>query len=93
MNLENTLKRKVRTIKLMNAELERDELLESEIEDLNELVAELQPMVAEYISNLSTMDLVRRLGPNHWIITCDSLEEVGDSLVLAGIEDLLGVQE
>lgn len=93
MNLESTLKRKIKTIKLMRIELENENLFKTEIEDLEEITAELQPLIAEYVGNLSTVELVQRLGPDHWILTCEALDEADPALIFQGIEELLGVQE
>ena len=88
MNIESTLSIKVRTIRRMEEELARDELVESEIADLNEIVDEMKTQTAEYLMDLGGEEVVRRLGADHWMITGDDIDD--DVMqILDGLDKLL----
>ena len=80
----------MKTIKRMEKEFENDELTEPEIDDLHNLTDEMRDLAEEFVKELGAEELVKRVGWDHWLITSDGIEEEASSIVLEGLEDLLG---
>lgn len=89
MNTEASLKLKVKTVKRMEEELANDELVESEVDDLQLLVDELRTLSEDYIKELGAEEIINRLGIDHWMVTGEAIESESTAMVLEGLEDLL----
>ena len=90
MNIEASLRLKIRTIKRMEIEFANNELVDTEIDDLQILTDELRDLAEEYVKGLGAEELVKRVGWDHWLITNEGIESETVEVVLGGLEDLLG---
>jgi len=90
MNIEASLRLKIKTIKRMEKEFANNELVETEIDDLQILTDELRDLAEEYVKGLGAEELVKRVGWDHWLITNEGIEAETVEVVLGGLEDLLG---
>ena len=92
MNTRSALIIKVRTLKQMQLEFETEQLTEPEIEDMHILTDEMRDLAEEYLVELGPEEILKRLGPDHWMVNGDGIESDPDCFVLQGIEDLLGLE-
>jgi len=88
MNTESSLKLKVKTVRRMDTEFETTGLLKSEAQNLTELTDEMRDLSEEYIRDMGAEELLRRLGPEHWLVISGDIE-ITTGMLLDGLEELL----